>query len=76
MMYSYFFLSIIPVAALALTFFFSVSRNLKNQSLEVLHQKFLKGKISEQEYEKTKRLLEKEKDLKMKMFFLSSLSGD
>jgi uncharacterized membrane protein len=66
----------IPFATLLLIFFIYASRNLKSSSLEVLHQKFRKGKISEQEYEKTKRLLEKEKDLKSKMFFLSSLSGD
>lgn len=75
-MYSYFFLLIIPFAALVLIYFYFASRSLKNPSLEVLNQKFRKGKISEQEYEKTKRLLEKEKDLKMKIFFLSSLSGD
>ena len=74
MIYSYFFLSIISFAALALLIFFS--RNIKNKPLDVLQQKFRKGKISEQEYEKAKRLLENEKDLKMKMFFLSSLSGD
>lgn len=76
MIYTYFFLIIIPFAALALTFFFFLSRNMKSKPLDILHRKFRKGKISEQEYEKTKRLLEKEKDLEMKIFFLSCLSGD
>jgi uncharacterized membrane protein len=71
------FVLLILALIIVFSFFGAIARKiLRNSPLDILHQKFSKGKISEQEYEKEKRFLEKEQDLKMRMFFYSSFSKD
>jgi uncharacterized membrane protein len=56
-------------------FFVPVSKkNANNSPLDILQRRFSNGEINIHEYEQRKRFLEKDQDLKTKMFFLSGLS--
>jgi len=48
-----------------------IKKNVKETPFEILHRKFSMGEIDTYEYEQQKRQLQKDEDLKTKMFFLS-----
>lgn len=56
-------------------FFVPISRkNAKNNPFDILQRRLSNGEISIHEYEQRKRFLEKDQDLKLKIFFMSGLS--
>ena len=56
-------------------FFVPVLRkNVRNTPIDNLQRRFSKGEMSIYEYEQRKRFLEKDEDLKRKMFFLFKLN--
>lgn len=56
------------------SFFVPVSKkHAKQTPLDILQRRFSNGEISVHEYEQRKRFLEKDHDLKIKLFFRSSL---
>lgn len=57
---------------LSINLFFS-KKNTRENPITTLQKKFSNGEIDAYEYEQHKRQLQKEEDLKMKSFFLSSL---
>lgn len=57
------------------TFFVPVLRkNAKNTPIDNLQRRFANGEINIYEYEQRKRFLEKDEDLKRRMFFLFRLN--
>jgi putative membrane protein len=56
------------------SFFVPVSRkHAKSSPLDILQRRFSNGEINIHEYEQRKRFLEKDEDLKTKIFFLSRM---
>lgn len=64
--------------ALILFFSFFVpvhKKHAKQSPLDILQRRFSNGEISVHEYEQRRRFLEKDHDLRIKLFFRSSLSN-
>jgi putative membrane protein len=49
-----------------------LKKNAKNTPIDILQRRFSNGEISMDEYEQRKRLLEKDVDSELRMYFLSS----
>jgi putative membrane protein len=61
-----------PLFMLFFSLFLPILRkNAKNTPLDILERRFLKGEISMIEYEKRKRILEIDSDLKIRQYLIS-----
>jgi|GEM_PF-668774 len=80
MLYTYHFLGMniiwwVCLVSLFVLFFFLfvpiLKKNARKTPIDVLQQRFSKGEISAMEYEKRKRVLEKDSDLKIREYLVS-----
>ncbi len=51
-----------------------LKKNIKNSPLDILPRRFSTGEISVQDYEQRKRFIEKDCDLRVRMFLMSTFS--
>jgi len=69
-------IAVAAMFAVAFIYFFLRSiakKNVKESPEHLLEQKFSKGEINAYEYNQRKRQLQREEDLKIKIFFLASM---
>jgi len=51
-----------------------LKKDVKNSPLDILQRRFSTGEINVQDYEQRRRFIEKDCDLRTRMFFMSGLS--